>query len=97
MDKLKELYALCNSEVSVTYNEHKGFYETVEQYLSQHQRVRDSELDLEVRAKMIEMNQMVVVQAYPLTPIGFYVVYQWDVEAAVQEMIDILKSMEGRR
>lgn len=96
MDKLKELYSLCDAEVSITYNENKGVYESVEEYLSQHERVRASELDLDVRDKMIHLNQMVIVQAYPTTPIGFYVVYHWDIEVAIQEMLDVLKSNGGR-
>lgn len=96
MDKFKELFALSKAEVYITYNEHRGVYATVENFLDDRKRNRDLELGIseEVRAKMIEMNQMVIIQVYPDTPISFYIVYHWDIEMAIDEMIRVLKAAQ---
>jgi hypothetical protein len=44
---------------------------------------------------MVEKDQMVMIQAYPKTPIGFYVVYHWDLESAIDEMLAVIKKESG--
>ena len=97
LDKLKELVDLCAGSVTLIHNEHRDYYQTVDKFL------RDSEfhsglglgIDIDVREAMIEKNQMLTLQAYPDTPIGFYVVYHWDTESAIDQMLAIVKKTAG--
>lgn len=91
MEKLKELFELCEASVTISHNEHKNLYETVDYFLHDRERISDTELDADIRKIMIEKDQTVIVQAYPKTPIGFYVVYHWDLESAIDEMLDAVK------
>jgi hypothetical protein len=80
MDKLQKLLSLCKCGVYVEVNEHRDVYETVEQKLADEEA---REIDPEVRAKMIELNTIVRIQFYPHTPVGFYVIHHYDLEAAL--------------
>lgn len=93
MEKLKELFDLCKATVHINYNENLDLYLNVEDFLAAQEQYVDDPLaiDAEVRKIMVEKNQMITIQAFPNTPIGFFIVYHWDLEAAVNEMLDILK------
>ena len=84
---LEELADLCKAEVHVSMNPHTATYETIQDYLE----VQEEEIEPEILAEMIKRNRMVWVQAYPTTPIGFYVVYHYDIETAIQEVLEAVK------
>lgn len=86
-DKLKELIAKCKCEVSVTINGHRNSYATVSDELRDFESFGPLEIDPEVRAKMIELDTMVCVQFYPDTPIGFYVIHHYDLDAALTQAL----------
>ena len=92
-DNLERIVDLCAAEVSVTINAHKSTYETVEGYL----KVQEEEIDSDVLKVMIAMDKMVCVQAYPSTPIGFYVVYHYNIDMALSEMLTILMKDKDAR
>jgi hypothetical protein len=85
VDKLKELMRRCKCSVSVTVNAHRDYYETAEVSLSEMSKrhLEAPEIDAAVKAKMIELDTVIEIQFYPLTPIGFYVVYHYDLDAAL--------------
>ena len=85
MDKLKELLSRCKCGVYVSVNEHRDMYESVEDHLS-HRDIEDVESD--VFKKMIETNTIIHIQYYPDTPIGFYSVYHYDLNMALDEALD---------
>jgi hypothetical protein len=93
VEKLKELFELCDASVHINYNENRDLYLTVEQFLNDQERFHAADLgiDPDVRKVMADTNQMITIQAYPNTPIGFYVIYHWDLEAALDEMLSVLK------
>jgi len=88
MKKLKELVALCKCSVTVSINDHKDYYETVKEHISE-EEVED--IDKDVFDKMIEKDTIVHVQAYTRTPVGFYVIYHYDIDKAINQMIKIAK------
>lgn len=91
MDKLKELFALCEASVTISHNEHKCLYQSVAYFLNERESYEDLDLADDVRKAMIDKDQTIMIQAYPKTPIGFYVVYHWDLESAIDEMLAAVK------
>lgn len=90
IDKLKDLMSRCKCGVYVTVNAHRDVYESVEVFLSDMSSQGDHEaleIDPEVKAKMIETNTVVQVQFYPNTPISFYVIRHYDLDAALDEAL----------
>lgn len=70
----------------ITINGHKSVYETVEKYLDM---ARDYDIKLEVYKKMIELDTIIEIQFYPDTPIGFYKIYHYDFNLAIEEALRI--------
>ena len=88
MDALEELAALCEAEVHVSINPQKSTYESITKYLE----FLEEEIDPEVLSEMIKRDRMVWVQAYPHTPIGFYCVYHYDINEAMQQVLEAVKA-----
>lgn len=89
-DKLKELMSRCKCGVHVTVNAHRDVYESAEIFLSEMSTQgghEDLEIDPAVKAKMIETNTVVEVQFYPNTPVSFYVLRHYDLDAALDEAL----------
>ena len=85
MDKFIRLSLLCKASTSISVNEHKDCYQSVEDYLTE----SEAEVSQDIRQQMIELDRVVCVHFYPHTPIGFYQVYHWDVDKAVDEALAI--------
>ncbi len=91
MDKLKELIAICKASVSVTVNQHKDFYQSVESYIDDeihHNENLINEIGVDVYQEMIKRDVIIEVQAYPDTPIGFYKVYHYNLDKAIELVIN---------
>lgn len=88
MSKLKEIAALCQGGVFVTVNEHRNYYHSVAQHLAD--RGDTPDISSEVQAKMIELDTLVELQFYPRTPVGFYRIWHYDLDAALDEALALL-------
>jgi len=92
--KLIKLAEMCECEVVAGHNQHKNYYETAEHYLNDPMNLNRKE-DCVDYDKMIETDSIWWVQAYPSTPIGFYMVYASNLDDACQALIDTLNSKES--
>jgi hypothetical protein len=91
-EKIKWLLERCKASVSISVNDHKDYYETVEQNLEKF--VEKNEIDPEILGEMIKRDTTVHVQAYPDTPIGFYDCHHYDLEAAIDNIIESIKGRD---
>ncbi len=89
MEKFKELVSLCKASVEISVNDHNDYYESVEQHINEEDR---EDIDKEVFEEMVKRDIVVKVQAYPHTPIGFFVVYHYDIDKAVDIALDAVKN-----
>ncbi len=89
MEKFKELVALCKASVEISVNDHKDYYESVEQHITEEQR---DDIEKDVFDEMVKRDTVVKVQAYPDTPIGFFMVYHYDIDMAVDIALDAVKN-----
>ena len=99
MNKLKELLSKCKASVSITINQHKDYYQTVEQYIEEQAQLYEGlidEIGLEVYAEMQKTNTIVEIQAYPDTPVGSYRVIHHDIDKAVEIMLECVKGNSKR-
>ena len=69
----------------ITHNEHRDYYQTVEQFFEDRDAHPDEIIDLPA---MIAADEVWEVQVYPHTPIGSYVVYGPTLEACLMRMKD---------
>jgi hypothetical protein len=89
MKKFKELVSLCKASVEITVNEHKNDYSTVENYISKENRegIEDDVFD-----EMVKRDTVVEIRAYSHTPVGFYHIFHYDIDKAVEEALDCVKN-----
>lgn len=95
-DKLKLLLARCKCGVHLTVNEHRDYYDSVEQFLADREALVEDTAS-EIRQKMIEANTVVCIQFYPRTPVCFHVVYHHDLDAALDEALECLGGEDGEK
>ena len=94
MEKFKELVSMCRASVEIGVNNHRDYYLTVKEYIEEAAMLDEellNELDGDVYKKMIETNTIIEVHAYPNTPIGSYKLYHYDIDKAVELMIETIK------
>jgi hypothetical protein len=92
--RLPELIRLCKASVTLEANDHRSCYQTVQQFMEDEE---GAEVEPDVMQKMIDTDTIIRLQFYPLTPIGFYVIYHYDVDLAVQQALTILKEKHDQR
>lgn len=92
MDKLNKLTQRCKCGVYLSINEHRNYYETVEEHIKSSFITEDfsESIDKGIYEKMKELNVIIELQFYPDTPIGFYTVYHYDLEMALDKALIIL-------
>lgn len=97
LQKMNLLITGCRGGVHITFNHHKDRQQTVRQFLddaNEHGSVReDYEVDEVVEAGMERFNQVVEVQFYPLSPVGFEAVLHYDLEQALDRALEILANV----
>lgn len=91
-DNLKELMSLCKCSVSIEINPHRDYYESVSDELNKLQDSDIQEIDKEVIGEMILTDTFIRVQAYPDTPIGFYMAIHFDLDTAINIVLNGIKN-----
>ena len=92
MDQLKELMSLCKCSLEISINDHRDVYEDVDEYLSNYHFQGDKiDIEKEILYEMIETNTIINIIVYPSTPIGFYNVFHYDLEKALDLVINAIK------
>lgn len=84
MSRLKELIKEAKCSVSITANNHRDYYETIEQYIKPEER---KEISNDIWLKMIELDTCIELQVYPNTPIGSFTIYHYDVDKAIEKAL----------
>ena len=95
MDKIKNILERCQCGVSITVNNHRDYYQSVKEYVEELASIDNAlmdEIGLDVYKQMKKSNTIVEIQAYPDTPLGFYRVLHYDIEKALNKMLDCLNS-----
>jgi hypothetical protein len=99
MSNLSKLTALCKCSVYISVNDNRSFYENIEENLlsiSEHETIdaflEEEGIDKDIYKKIIELNNLVQIQAYDKNPVGSFTVYHYDLDLAIEEMINIIEN-----
>lgn len=90
MKNLQELISRCKASVTLTINNHRDYYQTIEDYLQEMGMGGIKETDLEIIAEIIKLDTLVELQFYPETPVGFYMIYHYDIDKAIEQGLEVL-------
>ena len=85
---MEELLKLCKCGVYLNVNEHRDYYQTVEEFLKDSEELKDIEED--IYNKMVELDSIIRLQFYPTTPIGSYTLYHYDYSEIIKQAIKLL-------
>lgn len=83
MDDLESLFPKHEIVLHITHNQHRVYYETIEQYEAGREYVGDWATP-EERAKAIATDSLWQLQWYSRTPVGFNEVWASTLEAALE-------------
>ena len=92
MEKLNKLIELCKYSVHLTINGHRDYYKTAGQYFNKNP---EEDIEPDVYEKMKELDTIIEVQYYPDTPVGFYKIYHYDLERAIDEALSSLSGSKN--
>jgi hypothetical protein len=90
-NKLKQLLSLCKCGVFISVNEHRDYYETVEKFIKEKIERNEAEIDNEVLRQMIKLDTIIELHFYPVTPVGFYEIFHYDLEVALDIALETLR------
>ncbi len=88
-EKIKWLGLNCKGGFFIFINDHFSSYMTAKESLQLNPEDME-DIPKDVLEKMIEMDTIIRVQGYPDTPIGFYFCLHYDLDAAVDEVYQII-------
>lgn len=89
INEIEQLLLNCKVSLHITWNQHKAYYQSVEEYLKGNVEACQDYDD------MIELDRICEVQVYPDNPRTFYICYAPTLQAALTE---VLKEVEiGRK
>jgi hypothetical protein len=91
LEKFQAIIDHCKCEVSLEVRPNETMYQTVEAYFDDHFQGEGDESDKFEMAACIEAGVIYVMQAYPRTPIGFYVTHGPSLGYVVDRMFKGLK------
>lgn len=91
MDKIEKLLSGCKCGVYISVNGHRDSYKSIREKLEDIPPDDLEEISEEIKAKMIETDTLVNIHFYPDTPIGFYSIYHWDLEKALDMALECLE------
>lgn len=91
LEKLQAIIDHCKCEVSLEVRPNETLYQTVEKYFENRFQDDDDEEEKIDIAACIEGGAIFVLQAYPSTPIGFYVSHGPSLEYVVDRVFEALK------
>lgn len=87
MEKLKELFSKCQSTIEISYNQHKSYYDTIEDNIGGDL----DEVDKDILEEMKKRDTLIRIQFYPHSSVGFYTVYHYDFDLALDKALSLLK------
>jgi len=92
LQKLQKIISKCKCSVNLTINCHKDYHQTVQEYLNDQMELSGNDLEIEndIETKMNEIDTIIELQFYPDTPIGFYRIFHYNLEQALNEALEIL-------
>lgn len=93
MDRLKTLLERCKCSVSVEVNKHRDYYQTAAEFIEEAEALMGDcapKPSPQVKRTMIETDTIIVIHFYPDTPIGFYVVWHFDLDEALKQSLECI-------
>lgn len=90
MTKLEKLLARCKCGVFLSVNEHRDYYQSVEERIEELREDGRQDFSDEDAKAMIDSGNIVQLHFYPDTPIGSYRIHRATLDEALDEAMKCL-------
>lgn len=90
MNNLLRCLELTKCGFYIGVNQHRDVYEKINTIVEE--LLVEGDIDTPLAHKIIETDTLVRIQAHKNTPVGFYVIYHYDIDLALKEMREVLES-----
>lgn len=91
MDKLEKLLARCKCGVFLTVNEHRDYYQSVEERIEELREDGRQDFSDEDAKAMIASGNIVQLHFYPDNPMSFYCIHRATLDEALNEALKCLR------
>ena len=89
MNKLEKIIKRCKCGVYITINQHRDFYENIQNYIEDYTNEDDRDnIEKEVMDNIINLDTFITLQFYPDTPNGFYLIHHYDLNKAIDMALE---------
>jgi hypothetical protein len=95
-DKLIKLINFCKRSVCVEINDHKSFHEKIKNYMEERFYEHLDQIGKDVLEKIYELDNLVSIQFYLNTSIGFYRVFHYDLDKALDLALKIADGIKSK-
>lgn len=85
-EKIDKLRQFCKCEVNISFNEHRNSRQSLKDWLAFIDAVED-EVQHHVLQEILDQDELVAIQYYPDTPVGFHRVLHYDLDLALDEAL----------
>lgn len=97
MSKLQELLSLCKCGISIDINSYRNSYESIQDTIKTIETRIEEPLEPEIFSGMIETQNVIEIDCYPFTPISSITIYHYDIDLAIEEMINAINEWKQER
>lgn len=97
MNNLHKLLSLCKCGISIDINSYRDAYESVQDGINTIEREIKEPLELNIVQGMKETQNIIEIHCYPFTPISSITIYHYDIDMAIEQMIDAIIEWQKER
>jgi hypothetical protein len=90
------LFPKHEASLHLTHNQHKAYYETIEQYIGNYDWSDDWVSEVQ-KVKALETQELWELQWYPSTPVGFFHIMGADLDVVLAKALEVEKEDNERK
>ena len=98
ISKISKLASLCKCSLEIMVNQNRNYYESIEEYFASRSDdgtiegfLEFERINKDIYNKIIKLNNLIEIRAYSSTPVGFFHVYHYNMDLAIDEMMEIIE------
>ena len=97
MNNLEKLLSLCKCGVSIDVNSYRDAYESVSDWITNTEIQLEEPIEIDIKNGMNETQNIIEIHCYPFTPISSITIYHYDIDIAIEQMIDAITEWKKER
>jgi hypothetical protein len=97
MNNLKKLLSLCKCSVSIDVNLYRDYYESVSDWINSTEIHLEEPIEIAIKNGMNVTQNVIEINCYPFTPISSITIYHYDIDMAIEQMIDAITEWQKER